>query len=87
MVNPGGDSCEKLDTDSLTLLPPALRRLCLCGISWNSSFLTTSSVSSSFFLDFGAPKALNQALKFGVADFGFCGSSGDFVSESVFAEA
>jgi hypothetical protein len=34
-----------------------------------------SSVSSSFFFDFGAPKALNQALKFGVADFGFCTSS------------
>lgn len=34
-----------------------------------------SSTSSSFFFDFGAPKALNQALKFGVADFGFCASS------------
>jgi len=37
--------------------------------------IATSSASSSFFFDFGAPKALIQALKFGVADFGFCASS------------
>lgn len=56
-----------------------LSRRCLLqnGSCESPSFFITaaSSVSSSFFFDFGAPKALNQALKFGVADFGFCVSS------------